>query len=51
MKPIVERFQADPEDLGGLLLVTATLFERGENEATLRLVERTADLGRLKTVR
>src|SRR2546426_1036926 len=40
---VVERLQADPERLGGALLVATLLVERGEDDAPLRLGQRAAD--------
>src|SRR4029079_4690705 len=44
VEPVVERLQADPEDLGRLLLVPLALLEGGQDEAPLGLPERRADL-------
>src|SRR5439155_3928558 len=44
VETVVQRLEADPEDLRRLLLVPFGFLERGEDEAALRLPEGGADL-------
>src|SRR5205814_10261864 len=44
VEAVVERLQADAQDLGGLLLVALAVLERRQDEAALRFTERRAHL-------